>query len=161
MDSDADWKLRAPRATPPEELCSCEGCPPLLLRSLLGFNPLGCAACNLEVPPERLGISPELAEALAAWRSFHDCFYLLWLDSRDFEDWARNELSNPQSPVNSRGLSLRAQLERVRHAYYLWFQDAGAAGFMPLTSCPACGSRLQEAKLVGSVCESCGILVAN
>jgi hypothetical protein len=161
MESDAHRKLRPQQATPPEERCSCEGCPPLLLRSTLGPNPLSCAACNLEVLPERLGISSELAEALATWRSFHDCFYLLWLDSGEFEDWAWNELSNPRSPVNSRGLSLRAQLEQVRHAYYWWFQEVGGAGFMPLTNCPVCGSRLLDAKLVGNVCESCGILVAN
>lgn len=161
VEPDPYWKLRPPPPTPPEDLCSCTGSRPLLLRSALGPNPLACAGCNLEVPPERLAISPQLAESLATWRSFHDCFYLLWLDSREFEEWARRQLSEPNSPVNARGLSLRAELAQVRRTYYWWFQDPGADDFVPFAACPICQGKLSEAGLVGVVCDNCSVLVAN
>jgi hypothetical protein len=154
-------KLRVPEPTPERELCSCAGAPPLLLRSILGPNPLACARCNLEVRPEVLAPAPELAEALAAWRSFHDCFYLLWLDSAEFEDWARSQLSDPTSPVNTRGLALREQLERVRRTYYWWFRDVGADDYRPLTACPICPTALVACDLVGLVCEPCSLLVGK
>ena len=153
--------LRPAPPTAPDELCVCEGSPPLLLRSDLGPNPMACAKCNLEVAPERLGLSSGLAEALAHWRSFHDCFYLLWLDSGEFEEWARGELSNPQSPVNARGLALRVELEELRRSYYWWFQDVGVDDFLPLHHCPNCRHDLSEVQLVGLVCEGCSVLVGN
>jgi hypothetical protein len=161
VESDPYWKLRPALPTPPAEICSCIGAPPLLLRSTLGPNPLACASCNLEVPPERLGISAQLAESLASWRSFHDCFYILWLDSAEFEEWARLQLSNPGSPVNARGLELRAELEQVRRTYFWWFQDPGAEDFVALASCPICHGNLWKADLVGLVCNNCSLLVAN
>jgi hypothetical protein len=161
VNRDPYWKLRPPEATPPEELCQCSGEPPLLLRSVLGFNPLACAACNREVPPEKISLPPELAEPLAFWGSFHDCFFRLWLDSREFEAWAAAELSDPASPVNRRGLALRERLEPVRRTYYWWFQDPGAESFRPLSECPRCSASLLVRGLVGLVCEECSILVAN
>jgi predicted nucleic acid-binding Zn ribbon protein len=113
------------------------------------------------VRPEGLRLPPDLAEALAAWRSFHDCFYLLWLDSAELEDWGRAQLSDPTSPVNSRGLGLRQRLEPIRRTFFWWFQDVGAAEFRPLTACPICRSNLLDRKLVGRVCDDCSVLVAN
>jgi len=153
--------LRPAPSTRPDELCACDGSPPLLLRSVLGPNPIACARCNLEVPPERLGISAGLAESLARWRTFFDCFYLLWLDSGEFEAWARRELSDPQSPVNQRGLALRAEVEQLRRTYYWWFQDVGADDFRALDHCPVCGNSVSTVGLVGLVCEACSVLVAN
>lgn len=160
-DSDPLEKLRPAPPTPVDELCSCAGSPALLLRSTLGPNPIACAACNLEVLPERLAISNELAESLAGWRSFHDCFYLLWLDSGEFEAWALRELTDPRSVVHARGLSVRTELEQVRRSYYWWFQDVGSDDFVALSSCPLCGVKLVEMGLVGLVCEDCSVLVAN
>lgn len=45
-------KLRPPAPTAPEEMCSCPADTPLVLQSHLSPNPLACARCNLEVPPE-------------------------------------------------------------------------------------------------------------
>ena len=128
---------------------------------MLGPNPIACAKCNLELAPEQLGLSARLAEPLANWRAFHDCFYLLWLDSAEFEDWAFCQLSDPKSPVNTRGLALRADLDQLRRTYFWWFQDVGADDFRPLDRCPVCGNTLTEIGLVGLVCEGCAVLVAN
>lgn len=160
-DIDPYWKLRPPPPTPADELCSCSELRCILLRGTFAENPLACAQCNLEVLPERLALPPQLADDLATWRSFHNCFYLLWLDSGEFEAWARAQLSDPQSPVNLRGRSVRAELDRVRRAYYWWFQDTGAEDFVPPTSCPICSAALADTGLVGTVCETCFVLVAN
>lgn len=153
--------LRSLPATPSDEICSCAMQRPLLLQSSLRANPLACAGCNLEISPDQLGISPELAQALAAWRTFHDCFYLLWLDSREFETWAADQLSSPRSAVNSRGLALRSELERVRQTYFRWFQPAGSPDFTPAASCPICQGELLDVGLVGMVCNHCFVLVAR
>src|SRR5207249_2147529 len=95
MDSDDPyWKLKPPPPAPHDEVCSCAGQPAIVLRSALSYNPIACADCNLEVPPERLGFSEKLAEEIAFWRTFHDAFFHLWLDSAEFEQWARGQLSD-------------------------------------------------------------------
>ncbi len=159
--TDPYWKLRPDLPTPPHELCACPAAEPIVLRSTLTPNPLACARCNLEVVPERLVLPGELADSLAAWRSFHDCFYILWLDSAEFETWAKAQLEAADSPVNTRGLALRAELESVRRAYYWWFQDTGADDFQPRDSCPICDGSLVDRGLTGLVCEPCSLLVAN
>ena len=61
-------RLRPPAPTPADELCSCPQGTPTKLMSAggLGFNPLHCLRCNLEVRPERIGFGGELAEASPA-----------------------------------------------------------------------------------------------
>jgi hypothetical protein len=157
---DPYWKLRPPPPTPDGELCSCAGTPSLVLQAHLSYNPLSCIACNLEVPPERVGFSEALAEKLAFWQSFHDCFFRFWLDSGEFESWAKTQLEDPRSPVNTRGLELVAELRALRPTYYWWFQDNGAEDFQPLSRCPACQNVLLE-RLGRHVCEQCFIVVAN
>lgn len=157
---DPYWKLRPPPATPREELCSCADSPPIMLQAHLSSNPLSCVTCNLEVPPERVGFSSALAEKLAFWQGFHDCFYLLWLDSGVFESWAKAQLEDPGSPVNERGLELVSDLNAFRRTYYWWFQDTGAEDFQPVSRCPACQAEMR-AQHGRQVCERCSIIVAN
>src|SRR5262245_33708094 len=115
---DPFWKLRPPPATPEGELCSCSDEPPIVLVGRLGPNPVACLRCNGEVSPERIGLSAEVAEELACWRDFHTAFEHLWLDSGEFESWAKEQLESPASPVNTRGLALAARLDGFRRAYY-------------------------------------------
>lgn len=147
-------------SSPNHDRCVCPDAPPLLLRSDLGPHPVACARCNHDVSPEALALSAELTDALASWRRFHDCFYLLWLDSAEFEGWARDQLATPSSPVNTRGLALRARLDAVRRTYFWWFQDAGAPDHRPATACPNCAAALVEQGLFGRICDGCSILVA-
>jgi hypothetical protein len=164
MSSSGDpyWKLRPAQATPPDEICACPGAPAIVLLSLFAPNPLTCAECRKEVPPERIGFSERLAEQIAFWRTFHDSLYNLWLDSGDYEEWAGGELSDPECPVHVRGLELVARLNEHRRCWYWWFQDSGADDFVPLEACPRCGLSLDDDVLDGwLVCNSCSIVVAN
>ena len=157
--ADPYWKLRPPPPTPDDELCGCADSP-IVLAAHHSSNPLLCMVCNLEVPPERIGFSEALSERLAFWQSFHDCFYLLWLDSGEYESWAKAQLENPTSPVNQRGLELVSELGEFRPAYYWWFQDTAAEGFQPLNCCPVCGGELAM-RHKQLVCASCSVMVAN
>jgi len=153
---DPYWKLRPIPPTPADELCDCQGEPPLILRDSLGDNPLACADCNLEVPPERIGFSEELAEELAVWQSFHRCFYQLWLDSGKFASWASAELSHPDSEVNVRGLQAVQNLTRIRTAFLWWFRDTEQEHASPMQTCPACASRLETVGFAQG-CKACRI----
>jgi hypothetical protein len=131
-----------------------------MLQAHLSSNPISCVTCNLEVPPERVGFSSEIAENLAAWQRFHECFYLLWLDSGEFESWARAQLEDPESPVNKRAIALVADLNAYRRAYYWWFQDTASQDFQALSRCPACRSELKSLNN-RQICERCSIIAAR
>ena len=135
-----------------------------MLQPHLSPNPLACARCNLEVPPEKIGFDVRVVDALASWRNFHESFLYLWLDSREFEEWAEGHLRDPLSAVNTRGLDLVAQMNGFRRCYLSWFQYEGAADWKPAKECPRCAGPLQvrfmgERPEGGSlaVCESCSI----
>jgi hypothetical protein len=102
---DPYWKLRPALPPQDDEICASVRSPPIVLQAHLSPNPVSCLLCNLEVSPERIGFSESIAEQLAFWQRFHDCFYFLWLDSGEFEAWAKAQLENPTSEVNKRGLS--------------------------------------------------------
>ena len=166
--ADPYWKLRPPPPTPDDEICTCPSATPVLLVSTLSPNPLSCARCNLEVPPERIGFDASLADALASWRDFHDCFFLLWLDSGEFEEWAKSQLLDPSSVVNTRGLGLAAKVNTVRRCYLYWFQDETDPHWVEPRECPLCSAEL-EARFEGErpeggtlyVCEHCSIALAG
>jgi hypothetical protein len=98
----------------------------------------------LEVPPEAVGFDRELADAIAWWREFHDCFHFLWLDSGEFEVWAAGILQDPSSRVNTEGRELARRLSARRHCYLWWFQGEGATERVPATNCPCCSKELEE-----------------
>ena len=160
-------RLRPQMATAADEICRCGQETPVLLQPHLSRNPLSCARCNLEVPPERLGFDVALADALASWRAFHDSFYHLWLDSGEFENWAAAQLRDPSSPVNVRGFDLAHRLSMYCSCYLWWFQDEGAPDWMPATRCPRCSATL-DVKFRGQrpkggelrVCGSCLIALS-
>jgi hypothetical protein len=159
------WKLAPSPPTPLDEICPCDDVTPIVLCAKATPNPLSCARCNLEVPPERIGFAAALADQVAGWRDFHDSFYHLWLDSGEFEAWAAAQLTNPTSVVNERGVALARQLSAWRTCFLWWFvADAESA---PPDSCPRCQATLQtlfrgERPANGSlrVCTACFVAVA-
>jgi hypothetical protein len=166
MTDDPYWKLRPVPATPSDEVCGCDSATPILLQAHLSPNPLSCARCNLEVPPERVGLDASLAEAVAMWRRFHEAFDTLWLDSGEYEEWAATQLADPGSAVNRRGLVLAGRLSEWRRCYLSWFLAELEERSEP-ADCPRCaqplesrfeGERPQGGKLL--VCEVCAVAIA-
>lgn len=127
----------------------------------IGFNPIHCVICNREVPLERFDLDVPLIDELASWNSIFSGIYNLWLDSGAYEQWAALELSNINSGVNERGLSIAKKLNVIHKCYYLYsLREAGVRDeAVRIDKCPICGSKLQrsdEAKVTHDrVCEKC------
>src|SRR5688500_13690630 len=129
-------KLEPPLPTPKEELCACEGKPPLKLMAALSYNPIHCMDCNLEVPPERVALSGALVERIAFFNGVFRAFETLWLDSGEYEAFVQKELEDIKSAVNRRGLSLRGEIDSSWRCYYCIFRDDTDGTRGPLSACP-------------------------
>ena len=150
---DPYFKLRPEPPTPEDELCACEEISEIYLAHKLGSNPVYCLHCNGEVLPDKLAFGERLAEAIASWNSVSGSLELLWLDSGEYELWARDRLLDPKGQVNSQGMELARQLGSVAKTYYMWFDDIDVT---PPNTCPLCGAEFVEkqgGKLL--LCEPC------
>ena len=157
-------KLRPPPATPFDELCHCPGHPAIKLMCALNYNPLHCLDCNLEIEPASLLLPVQLVESIAAWRSNYDAIDRLWLESGEYEAWAKAQLSDITSPINVGGMRLRAQLDVVRRCYLWYFQDQSVDPFMPMTYCPNCGNGFiayHSGIFAQYICEDCSIVTVG
>jgi hypothetical protein len=136
--------LRPPRPTPPDEICTCPAGTPVKLMSAarLSFNPIHCLECNLEVPPERIGLDRELAADLAFWHWTYGAIGALELASGEYEAWARQELMNPESPANQHGLELARELGALVPTYFWFWQPEADEGWKPPSECPVCSGAL-------------------
>jgi predicted nucleic acid-binding Zn ribbon protein len=97
-------------------------------------------------------------------RNIYDAIDRLWLDSGDYEAWAKAQLSDITSPVNISGMRLRAQLDAVRRCYVWYFQDQSDDGFTPITHCPQCGRVLTPYDcgiFAQLICEPCGLITVG
>ena len=162
MTENPDYsRLYPPGPTPGDEICSCPGNPPIKLMDALGYNPIHCINCNLEVRPESLQIETKLIESIANWRKLHAAIYWLWLDSGEYEEWATSQLQNIHSQVNTRGRTIQRELNKIRRCYYYYFQDTIEAGRPPISNCPDCGKGVNvRTSRIGPVlvCEACSIV---
>lgn len=158
-------RLRPQGQIPDSEICKCSDRPPVVLQSHLTNNPISCADCNLEVDLDQLSLSADLADEIADWRRFHDSFYNLWLDSGEFENWAREQLSLADSPVNKRGLVLRNKIATNIECYFWWFVDNSNIDTKSFVKCPKCSEQLTKRQnnynIDTSVCQHCYIIIAT
>ena len=152
--AEAYAKLKAPRPTPPSDLCRCAKPSSIKLVAGPGFNPIRCVGCNLEVSPESLKLSVEQAEAVAQWNAPAEGIYRLWIASGEYEVWAGRQLSDPDSPINVDGRRLAEELNPARRCYFWLPGDEG------YDACPACGGELS--KTTGSTpqafCDDCSVI---
>jgi predicted nucleic acid-binding Zn ribbon protein len=157
--SEAYAKLRPPQPTPTDEICGCDAQPPIKLMRALSYNPIHCVACNQEVPPEYIGLSAQLAQAVANWNQIASATDRLWLDSGAYESWAQSQLSDLASPVNVEGRRLAGELDGNRRCYYWCFVDSETAA--GLVSCPRC-HRVLRTMSAGpfkqAFCDECSLI---
>jgi len=88
------------------ESCECPSVNGILLVDVLTDNPMHCGSCRKEVDPERLLLTVEETEAVARWFSAADALYRLWLDSGEYEVYAKSCMLDPKGQVNHDGLVL-------------------------------------------------------
>jgi hypothetical protein len=152
---DAYAKLKPP-ATPPAELCTCAKEPPIKLIPGPGFNPIACMECGLEVSPESLKLSAELAEAVAQWTAPAEGIYRLWLSGGEYETWAGRQFGDLGSPINVDGRRLAGELNAVRRCYFWFYGDEAGA-----TRCPGCHTALTAMSSASgplAFCDECSLI---
>lgn len=156
--------LQPPTPTPTDEICQCQGAKPVKLMCALGYNPIHCIDCNLEVDPADLALTECVVRGIAFWRSMHDAIDRLWLASGEYEEWAQCQLSDINSPINRLGRKARADLDPIRRCYYWFFQDQSADDFEPDTHCPVCGAAFvpyDGGIFPQYLCEACSIIIVG
>ncbi len=138
------------------EACECSNITGLLLVYILTDNPIHCLKCKNEIDPERLMLSTRLVDKIA------DCFRTngsleeLWLDSGEYEFWAKEKLLDPKGQVNIQGMSIAKELSESWPTYYWWFQDE-EDGISE--TCPNCGENLDEEVIFEKrKCKQCRVL---
>jgi hypothetical protein len=149
--------------TPPDEICACPPGAPIKLMSALGANPIHCLRCNLEVPPERLALAGREVDAVADWRLTYNAIGALELASGEYEQWARDQLLDLNSPPNIDGRKLAAMLSEKECYFWVWQPEADDES-VPLTECPYCGDALapyDEGIFPQMLCERDSIVVVG
>ena len=109
------------------------------------------------MPPERLSLPPDLAEDIGEWAWFFEALHALWLDSGEYEAFARTALEVFDAPVNQRGYAIAQKLNALISCYYFIFRDIDESSVAP-SSCPKCHAEL-EPMLKWLSCPSCKIVI--
>jgi len=139
------------------EACECVSVAGLLLVDILSDNPLHCDLCRKEVDPERLGLTIEETESVAGWRSVASALYRLWLDSGEYEEYAKARLLDPNGQVNRVGMKVAQTLSaRIPTRLWLFYDtDDGTP-----THCPICRNELDtDVKWGTGTCVNCRIQI--
>jgi hypothetical protein len=139
------------------ESCQCEAVSELVLFDGLTDNPIHCATCKNEVDLERLGLSVEEIEAVARWHSVARSLYALWLDSGEYEAWAKAQLLDLSGQVNQDGLKVARMLSARLPTCLRLFRECEDK---EVVDCPVCGKPLDKKVKFGSgKCLDCHVLL--
>jgi len=139
------------------ERCSCGELRDLLLVYTLTDNPIHCYHCKGVIDPQRLDMSDDQVDSVGQWHRQFRALYDLWLDSGEYEAWAKYQLLAPKGQVNRDGLAVRASLTKLLPTFYWWFHDESD----PVPQrCPVCYDALIPATRHGhGECSSCRIVI--
>ena len=139
------------------ESCECDEITGLMLVDILTENPIHCLVCKREIDPEKLGLSVQMVDKIADWRSVHNGLKSLWLDSKEYESWAKEKLSDKNGQINQDGLKIANELSKLYPTYYWWFNDDGID--IPEV-CPNCsGTLTKKFKHGNGQCTQCKIII--
>jgi hypothetical protein len=78
------------------ERCECGAVESLFLVDLLTDNPIHCGICRKEIDPERLRLTAEETDDIALWFSSASALFRLWLNSGEYEQYAKQRLIDPR-----------------------------------------------------------------
>ncbi len=105
------------------ERCECDEITGLILVDILTENPIHCLICKNEIDPEVLGLSVQIVDKIAGWLCVHSGLDSLWLDSGEYETWAKEKLSDKNGQVNKDGMEITKELSKIYPTYYWWFNE--------------------------------------
>jgi hypothetical protein len=139
------------------EACQCPTVSGLVLVDLLTDNPIHCNDCRKEVAPERIQLTSEETESIARWYSAASALYRLWLDSGEYEEYAKARLLDPDGQINRDGRKIAAALSQRIPTKHWFFHDTNDN---EPTHCPVCSKPLDtSAKFGTGICESCHVQI--
>jgi hypothetical protein len=139
------------------ERCECADVSGLLLVYLFAPNPIHCATCRKEIDPERLGLSASEVDEIASCFGVYRSLYTLWLDSREYEAYAKQKLIDPNGQVNQKGMAVAQRLSKKWPSYYWWFYDTDDG---TPERCPSCSGPLDQSVRWGiGKCDRCYVIV--
>ena len=137
--------------------CECSNVSRILLVYTLTDNPIHCYECKGELDPERLKLTSKQVDQIASWLSVFSSLYELWLDSGEYEEWAKERLLDKKGQVNIQGISTALELSKKWPSYYWWFYDEDDP--QPIF-CPNCGGELDgDDKHGHGKCDACHVVV--
>jgi len=139
------------------EQCECTPVSGLLLVYLFTRNPIHCATCRKEIDPKRLGLIASEVDEIADCFGVYGSLYKLWLDSGEYEVFAKEKLLDPDGQVNRVGMKVAKRLSQKWPSYYWWFYDADDG---KPKHCPSCCGALDESVRWGTgKCDRCCVVV--
>lgn len=128
-----------------------------MLVDLLTDNPIHCFSCKNEIDPEVLKLQKPLVDEIASWFRSYQALYALWLDSGEYESYAREKLFDKHGQVNIEGVRIAKQLAQYYPSYYWWFFDVDDD---EPSLCPNCNNKLDHNVKHGiGKCDACHVLV--
>ena len=137
------------------ESCECDTISSLLLVDSLTDNPIHCGSCGREVDPERISLTTDETESIARWFSASSALYRLWLDSGEYENYAKERLLDPNGQITVAGRQI-AHVLSAKIPTQMWFFYDTEDG-EPAT-CPGCGKTLDTNVNWGTgQCKTCYI----
>ncbi len=148
-------KFSVPDATPRNEICTCTDREYLLVMYSLGFNPIHCIGCNLEIDPATLLLPDLTVDALYYWNHLYAAIERLWLDSDEYESWAAEAQTNIFGRVNVLGLEATNLLNKQYSTLYSIRVKQSSS--LPPT-CPGCGNSMENRRFrefERFICQSC------
>lgn len=139
------------------EYCDCSEISSILLVYTLTDNPIHCYKCKGTIDPEKLKLTSDEVYRIGTWHNVFSSLYLLWLDSGEYEAWAKEQLLNKNGQVNIQGMDVAKILSNRWPTYYWWFYDSDD----PIPNkCPNCGAELDDDNRHGhGKCTKCLVVI--
>jgi hypothetical protein len=139
------------------EECGCDSVSSLFLVYRFTPNPIHCVVCGKEVAPERLELTVREVDEIASCFSVFSSLYKLWLDSGEYEVFAKQKLIDPEGQVNRSGMSIAQHLSKKWPTHYWWFYDT--EDDIP-EHCPSCRGALDTSVSRGiGRCDHCCVMI--
>ena len=140
-----------------QEQCECDSLEQVVMVNLLTDNPLHCIKCRKEITPERLPLTSDDLREISGWNSIANALYKLWLDSTEYETYAKEKLLDPNGRVNKRGLEAARHLSSKIPTWYWFFRDADDE---TPDKCPVCCQPLDsDVKWAERRCINCRLYI--
>ena len=110
-------------------------------------------------------LNERLFEKIYFWHQVYRSVYYLWLDSSEYETWATQQLENPYSYANQKGLKLLPELNAHGKFFFLLFSRVHDEDWVVPTHCPLCQRSLERLPNLGTTtdlaCGNCHIVMQS